>query len=176
MDKIIASNIVYKSKWMKVYEDCVKSKKDDKSHIFNRITMNHNVGVIPVFPDGSLLMIENYRHGVDAILLELPGGLIEKDEAPSETARRELFEETGYICNVLEPAGWIYTWPAKVNQKIYIFLAKFLEKRSEQNLDRFESAKVYILSRKEVLEEIKNGNIKSAETISVLVHGYLKYE
>jgi hypothetical protein len=76
----------------------------------------------------------------------------------------------------LEPVGWIYTWPAKVNQKIYIFLAKFLEKRSEQNLDRFENAKVYILSRKEVLEEIKNGNIKSAETISVLVHGYLKYE
>ena len=55
--------------------------------------------VIPLFKDGSLLMVENYRHGVGTDLLELPGGFINEDEVPLGAARREL---TGYTCNDVE--------------------------------------------------------------------------
>jgi len=58
--------------------------------------------VIPLFKDGSLLMVENYRHGVGTDLLELPGGFINEDEVPLGAARRELIEETGYTCNDVE--------------------------------------------------------------------------
>ena len=58
--------------------------------------------VIPLFKDGSLLMVENYRHGVGTDLLELPGGFINEDEVPLGAARRELIEETGYTCNEVE--------------------------------------------------------------------------
>ena len=66
-------------------------------------------------------MIETYRHGVDTVVLELPGGLIENNEKPIEIARKELLQETEYSCATLEPKGWFYTWPSRCNQKICIF-------------------------------------------------------
>ncbi|MGA9153198.1 MAG: NUDIX domain-containing protein [Candidatus Nitrosopolaris sp.] len=65
--------------------------------MFNRITVCDTAIVIPLFKDGSLLMVENYRHGVGTDLLELPGGFI--NEVPLGAARRELIEETGYTCD-----------------------------------------------------------------------------
>jgi ADP-ribose pyrophosphatase len=70
---------------------------------------------LPVFSDGSLLMIENYRREVDKVLLDLPGGLIEENEQPHETARKQLLEETGYSCEIFESRGWFYIWSSKVN-------------------------------------------------------------
>jgi 8-oxo-dGTP pyrophosphatase MutT (NUDIX family) len=104
--------------------------------LFNKIKLKSDtVTIIPVFSDGSLLAIEAYRRGVDEFLLDLPSGLIENNEKPYETAKRELLQETGYSCRTLDDMGWFYTWPSKSNQKSYLFLAKGLEKTSGQNLD-----------------------------------------
>jgi 8-oxo-dGTP pyrophosphatase MutT (NUDIX family) len=59
--------------------------------------MLYSFFVIPLFK--SLLMVENYRHGVGTDLVELPGGFINEDEVPLGAARRELIEETGYTCD-----------------------------------------------------------------------------
>ena len=69
---------------MTVYEDQVYKENDVTSKVgmFNRITVCDTAIVIPVFKDGSLLMVENYRHGVGRYLLELPGGFINEDEVP----------------------------------------------------------------------------------------------
>ena len=57
--------------------------------------MRYSFFVIPLFK--SLLMVENYRHGVGTGLVELPGGFINEDEVPLGAARR--IEETGYTCD-----------------------------------------------------------------------------
>src|SRR5919197_2739486 len=62
--------------------------------IFNKIkTTNDGATIVPVFSDGSLLMVETYRRGADSVLLELPGGLIEKNDKHEETAKKELLQE-----------------------------------------------------------------------------------
>ena len=74
------SNLVYKSPRLQVYEDSVRYK-DNNSHsikIFNRIKVDDTVIIIPIFEDGSFLMVEGYRHGAGDNLLEFPGGFIEK--------------------------------------------------------------------------------------------------
>jgi ADP-ribose pyrophosphatase len=188
--EIKESHVVYKSKWLEVYEDLLsvdddeieKSKKNDNDDqhqhtnnikLFNKIkTKSDGATIVPVFSDGSLLMIESYRRGVDAIILELPGGLIENNEKPDETAKKELLQETGYSCETLEPKGWFYTWPSRSNQKVHVFLAKGLEKVSPQNLDATESIKIKIVSKDEIIIKLKNQEIRSAETISALFCGY----
>jgi ADP-ribose pyrophosphatase len=182
MYKVKSSKTVYKSQWMIVYEDSVIDEEQGRAGIFNRINVNDAATIVPVFEDGSLLMVENYRHGVNMNLLELPGGLIrgnevggqqQREQQPSDTAKRELLEETGYTCNTLQYINWFYTWPGRATQRNFVFIAKGLEKiQLKQRLEEFEYIEVCKLGRMQVMEELRNGRIKSAVTISALLYGY----
>jgi 8-oxo-dGTP pyrophosphatase MutT (NUDIX family) len=89
------SNPVYKNEWMALYEDLVNNEKKGTTATYNRIIVQDAVIIVPIFADGSLLMVESYRHGTRTNLLELPGGLINEKELPHDAAKRESLEETG---------------------------------------------------------------------------------
>ena len=169
------SNVVYKSEWMTVYEDQVYKRNDvtSKVGVYNRIDVCDTAIVIPLFKDGSLLMVENYRHGVGTNLLELPGGFIDEDEVPLGAAKRELIEETGYTCNKVKVVNWLYTWPGRTGQKNFVVVANGLKKHFRKNGDEPELIKVLRVSRNKVMQELKRGRIKSALTIAALFEGYL---
>ncbi len=179
------SNLVYKSPWLQVYEDSVSYKDNNNSHsikIFNRIKVDDTVIIIPIFEDGSLLMVEGYRHGAGENLLELPGGFIEENEEPSCAAKRELFEETKHNCDSLELMNWFYTWPGRTSQKNYVFMAKGLKNKQDffqgnnnnnndiqADDDDERDIKIHKLTREQITAELKNGRrIKSSPTISAL--------
>src|ERR687883_268119 len=99
MYKLKSSKSVYKSQWMEVCEDSVTDEEQGTVGMFNRINVDDTATIVPIFKDGSLLMVENYRHAVSTNLLELPGGLIrgkdekrdqEEEQQPSATAKIEL--------------------------------------------------------------------------------------
>ena len=187
------SSLVYKSQWMQVYEDSViYNDNNDKNNkiisssrrhlikIFNRIKVDDTVIIIPIFEDGSLLMIEGYRHGAGENLLEFPGGFIEENEEPSQAAKRELFEETKHSSDSLELINWFYTWPGRTSQKNYVFVAKGLKNKKDlsqgnnnnnyiQADDDERDIKIHKLPREQITAELKNGRrIKSSPTISAL--------
>src|SRR5262249_34587526 len=54
------------------------------------------VNVIALTDDRQVVLIRQYRHGVDRVVLEIPSGIVERDEEPLAAAQRELAEETGY--------------------------------------------------------------------------------
>lgn len=169
MYTVTSSNIAYRSLWMVVFEDQVR-KSDGTTGMFNRIDVRNSSIIIPLFKDGSILMVENYRHGARANLLELPGGLIDADEEPLVAAKRELLEETGYQCNTIEYINWTYTWPGRTTQKNFVFLAKDLKKIRKPNLEEFEYSKIRKLARETVIQEIRSGNIKSSISISAILY------
>ena len=188
--EIKESRLAYKSEWLEVYEDLLsidarpdkRAKKDNHYHhkntnkikLFNKIKLkSDSATILPVFSDGSLLMIEAYRRGVDEYLLDLPSGLIEDNEKPYETAKRELLQETGYSCSTLDHMGWFYTWPSKSNQKSYLFLAKGLKKASSQSLDAIENINTKIVTKEELMLKLINREIKSAGAVSAIFYGYL---
>jgi ADP-ribose pyrophosphatase len=169
MYTVTSSNIVYRSLWIVLYEDQVR-KSDGMIGMFNRISVRDSSIIVPVFKDGSLLMVENYRHGARMKLLELPGGLINCGEQPRAAAKRELLEETGYECNTLKYINWTYTWPGRTTQKNFVFLAKGLKKRGKPILEEFEYTKIRRLPKERVIQEIRSGNIKSAISISAILY------
>jgi ADP-ribose pyrophosphatase len=190
--EIKESRLAYKSEWLEVYEDLLsidaqpdKRGKKDNLHqqhhkntnnviLFNKIKLkSDSATILPVFSDGSLLMIEIYRRGIDKFLLDLPSGLIENNEKPNETAKRELLHETGYSCRTLKHMGWFYTWPSKSNQKSYLFLAKGLKKASSQCLDAIENINTKIVTKDELMLKLTNREIKSAGAVSAIFYGYL---
>jgi ADP-ribose pyrophosphatase len=169
MYTVTSSKIAYRSLWMVVFEDQVK-KSDGMIGMFNRVDVRNSSIIIPLFKDGSILMVENYRHGARANLLELPGGLIDADEEPQVAAKRELLEETGYQCSTIKYINWTYTWPGRTTQKNFVFLAKGLKKIRKPNLEEFEYSKIRKLARETVIQEIRSGNIKSSISISAILY------
>jgi ADP-ribose pyrophosphatase len=66
-----------------------------------RVKVNGIVGIIPVTSDGNLLLIRQFRPLLNCYVIELPAGLNDKGETLVEAAKRELIEETGYMCDNL---------------------------------------------------------------------------
>ena len=71
------------------------------------------VNVIAITTEGEMVMIRQYRHGFDQVLVELCAGVVEQGEAPIEAAQRELLEEPGKIpalAIISLTASWQRAW------------------------------------------------------------------
>src|SRR5688572_722207 len=84
------------------------------------------VAIAPVLDDGRIVLVRQYRHAIGAWLVEIPAGRLERGEEPPTAARRELEEETGYRCGVLEPLGPIFPAPGFCSEVIHLFAARAL--------------------------------------------------
>ncbi len=80
--------------------------------------------MLPVFDDGKILLIRQFRFSVGKIIWELPAGTIDQGETPLQTARRELAEETGYRAKSWRKLVEFYPSPGFLDEKMTIFLAQ----------------------------------------------------
>ncbi|MBS1271816.1 MAG: ADP-ribose pyrophosphatase [Candidatus Marinimicrobia bacterium] len=96
------------------------------------------VNVIAVTASRDVLLIRQYRHGTDNITLEIPGGIIDRDESPEKAAARELLEETGYAGDSPVRLGVTDVNPAIQTNQCYTFLIQNAEQIEEPNLGKYE--------------------------------------
>lgn len=85
------------------------------------------VNVIPLLEDDRVVLIRQWRYGIAAPSLEIPGGLIDPEENAEEAAARELLEETGYHARRIRPLGTTHPNPAFLANHLSTFLATDLE-------------------------------------------------
>ena len=117
-----------------------------------------------------VVMIRQYRHGVQNIVWEFPGGIVEDGESVEEGARRELLEETGYTASTLVQVGRINPNPANHTNTLYAFFATGAEKVQAQHLDEAEEIDVHLVPLEEVIAMAKRGEIPGALQVAVLFH------
>lgn len=86
------------------------------------------VNVIPILDDGRVVLIRQWRYGIAAPCLEIPGGLIDAAENAEEAAARELLEETGYHARKMRSLGTTHPNPAFLSNRLNTYLATDLEK------------------------------------------------
>lgn len=120
------------------------------------------VNVIALNAEGNFIMVEQYRHGLSDVFIELVAGVIETGETPIEAAKRELLEETGYGNGEWELLTVISQNPASTNNLTYCFLAKNVVKVSNQKLDITEDIAIRILSPQQVLDLLMNDSLKQS--------------
>ena len=123
------------------------------------------VAVVPVLPDGRVLMVRQFRHPVGRILLEIPAGKLAPGENPDECALRELEEETGHLAGKLERVASIFTAPGFTDEVIQIYLAVEL-KKTTVNPDEDEFLAVVAHEPQEIARMIRSGDICDAKTIA----------
>lgn len=126
------------------------------------------VVILPILPNGDILLIRNRRYAIGQTLLELPAGTLERGEDPMNCAGRELLEETGHLAGRLASLGHFYSSPGILSEKMYAFAAYDLERR-EQSLEADEEIEVVPTPRAEAIEMIRTGEIMDGKTIATLL-------
>lgn len=103
--------------------DRAQSPRTGEEYDFYVIESSEWVNVIPITRENEVVLIRQYRHGVQDITLEIPGGIIETGDTPLEGARRELKEETGYSDGEMIYLGMVHSNPAIFNNRCHTYLA-----------------------------------------------------
>ena len=125
------------------------------------------VVVVPVLDDGRIVMIRNFRHAVERELVELPAGTLEPGEAPAETARRELEEETCYCAGSVVALTAFYTSPGICTERMHAFVASGLTP-GKQHLEAGERITLCIVDAAEARRWLAEGTLEDGKTIAAL--------
>lgn len=133
---------------------------------------NGAAAVIPILPDGRVIMERQFRYAHGKVMLEIPAGKLDtSDEPPLEGAKRELREETGAIAEKYTYLGAIAPSPALINEVIHIYMAEGIS-FGECDLDDGEFLDIEYYTLDELYQMVMNGEITDAKTQIAILKAY----
>ncbi len=162
LPKTIDSKKVFEGRVFDITVDTVK----EGEQVYQRDVVRHpgSAVIVPVFSDGTVALVKQYRHPVVRYLLELPAGTLDDGEVPEAGAARELEEELGFTAGSLEKLSEFYVSPGFCEEKMWLYLATDLT-QTAQRLDDDENIEIVRVSFAEALEMITDGEIEDAKSI-----------
>lgn len=150
-----------------IYEDTVKLPN---GNIEKWDFVAHRMGaacVVPVTPDGHILLVRQYRPALDRYTWELPAGCRDEVDEPTDiTAKREMEEETGYTSDDIVQLLSLKSTVAFCNELIDVYLARNIRRIGEQHLDPAEEISMKLWELDDILEEIYAGRIQDGKTVA----------
>jgi ADP-ribose pyrophosphatase len=167
--KKLSSRYLVHNRWLRLRED--RCELPDGKIIPNYYVLEYPTWVIVVAltRDEQVVLVRQYRHGVEKVILEIPGGTTDAEDAsPEEAIRRELLEETGYGGGSFEEVGRVYPNPANQNNVTCCFLATGVERLAPPSLDETEQIEVVLMPLDEVLRRAQNSEFLQALHVSAL--------
>lgn len=137
------------------------------------ITHSGSVVVLPVLPDGRVILIRQYRHATRCYLWELVAGRMDEGESIKEAAARELLEETGYRAKKLKVFLDMWPTPGFLEERMYVLLAQGL-KAGEAQPEEDEKIEAKAFKLKELKQMLQQGKLHDAKTIAGLLF-YMRF-
>ena len=162
LPKILNSQKVFEGRVFKVTVDTVS----EGELTYQREVVHHpgSAVIVPIFDDGTVALVRQYRHPTVRYLLEVPAGTLAHGERPEIGAARELKEELGVVAARLEKLSEFFVSPGFCEEKMWVYLATELSE-GEQSLEDDENLEVVRLPIADALEMITSGEIQDAKTI-----------
>jgi 8-oxo-dGTP pyrophosphatase MutT (NUDIX family) len=145
------------------------------AHPFHVIESNPWVNVVPVTDTGQVVLVRQYRHGIQGASLEVPGGVVDaRDVSPRAAAERELLEETGYAAGRWTSLGQVTSNPAILDNRTHFFLASGVRREAEPSPDETEDLEVELRDPREVEALIERGEIHHSLSVCALSRYFLR--
>lgn len=124
-----------------------------------RATMQHSAGVLPLDDAGNVYLVEEFLPALGTWGLSLARGGIEKDEAPEAAARRELKEEAGLSCEVLEPLWQGHVMPNGSSWQVHLFVGRGVEAIEKQGGDEVGGTRTVKIPLVEAKQRAREGQM-----------------
>lgn len=165
----VKRELAYQGAILDIYKDTMQlanGKMEEWDFVSHRMGA---AAVLPVLPDGRVIMVRQYRNALERETLEIPAGCRDSiDEDTSLCAARELEEETGYRSDRIEFLLSLRTTVAFCDEFVDVYLARDL-KRGTQHLDDAESIDVEIYTVEELCEKIYAGELQDSKTVAAVL-------
>ncbi|HUR98333.1 MAG TPA: NUDIX hydrolase [Pyrinomonadaceae bacterium] len=158
----LSSENIYKGKVFDIRVDEIR----DGEVTYKREIIVHRGScvIIPVFEDGTVALVRQYRHAAGKYLLEICAGTLNAGEDPELGARRELEEEIGVTADRVEKLTEFYVSPGFLTEKMHVYIATGLTEVG-QKLEEDEILTIERHSITDLLSMIRNGEIEDAKTM-----------
>ena len=145
------------------------SPRTHREHDFIVLDCPDWVNVIATTPDQKLVMVEQFRHGVNEPGLEIPGGVMDPtDASPVEAGVRELLEETGYQGENARLLGQVQSNPAIMSNFTYTVLVENCRLTSETCFDHGEDISTKLVPVADLPKLVKKGKIAHSLAVAAL--------
>lgn len=163
MLETISAETIYDGPIFDVRRDRVR--EDSTEYERDVIVHPGSAVIIPLFDDGTVALVRQYRHPAGKYLLEIPAGSLDSpDEDPLEGAKRELEEEIGFRAGKVTKLAEFYVSPGFLTEKMHVFVATDMVE-TQQNLDHDEFVEVIRIPLETAVKMARSGEIEDAKTI-----------
>lgn len=159
---VTASDTIYNGRIFDIRTDSIR--EGDIEYKREIVVHKGSAVVVPIFDDGTVALVRQYRHAAKEFLLEIPAGTLNAGEDPKLGAIRELEEEIGVTAENIEKLTEFYVSPGFLTKKMHVFLATGLIDVG-QKLEADELLTVERHSFDELNKMIRNGEITDAKTM-----------
>lgn len=122
--KILSRRTLPVSPWMRLTERAVAFAPGAPSEIYHAVDQQDYIAIVALTADGLFPIVRQYRPAVERRTWELPAGMVEKGEDPSECCRRELLEETGLRARAVHPLGVYAPCTARLSNSVHSFFVE----------------------------------------------------
>jgi len=170
----LSSEYIIKAPWATMRRDACKMPDGRIVDDYYVLEYPDWANAVAITEDNEVLLVKQYRHAADVVLLEIPGGVIDAGEDPKTAMKRELLEETGYQFDDIEYISAIYPNPSTGNNKCHAFLAKGGKLVQEQKLDAHEEIIVEKVSIPELKQLLAANKFGQALHVSTLFYALIK--
>jgi 8-oxo-dGTP pyrophosphatase MutT (NUDIX family) len=127
------------------------------------------VNVVAVTPDKRIILIRQFRYGTNRKEIEIPGGMVDPDEAPVAAGCRELLEETGYAGTGARIIGRVCPNPAIQRNYCHTVLVEHVCRVAEPRMDDMEDIEVSTATTEEVRAHVASGRIEHGLVLNALM-------
>ncbi len=173
--KTLASEYLYKETWFTVRKDICETPEGKIVNPYYVYEFPTWVSALAITSDNKVVMVKQYRHGIEETILEVPGGCVDaSDKNFEEAIARELMEETGFQFNRYDYLGKVSPNPSTNNNWMHMFLATGGVRVAEQQLDHNEEIDVLLMEIGEVEKLLNENRIVQALHCCTIMYGLNK--